>query len=117
MFYKDTVAAIATSSKNGSISVIRVSGEESLKCVSKIFYNDKKKNINLTSYETHTIHYGFICDENFEIIDEVIVLIMKSPRSYTAEDVVEIQCHGGSMICQLVLITLMKTGVRIAEPG
>ena len=65
MFYKDTVAAIATSSKNGSISVIRVSGEESLKCVSKIFYNDKKKNINLTSYETHTIHHGFISAENF----------------------------------------------------
>lgn len=117
MFYKDTVAAIATSSKNGSISVIRVSGDESLECVSKIFYNGKKENIDLTSCETHTIHYGFICDEDFEIIDEVIVLIMKSPRSYTAEDVVEIQCHGGSMICQLVLKTLMKTGVRIAEPG
>lgn len=117
MFYKDTVAAIATSSKDGSISVIRVSGEEALNKVSQVFYNAKKENIDLSSCESHTIQYGFIYDEKFHLIDEVLVLIMKSPRSYTAEDVVEIQCHGGSVICQMVLKTLLQIGVRIAEPG
>lgn len=117
MFYEDTIAAIATSSKNGSISVIRVSGEKSLSFVSKIFYNSKGKNINLTSCKTHTIQYGFICDEKNNRIDEVLVLIMKAPRSYTAEDVVEIQCHGGHFICQQILKLLIKTGIRVAEPG
>lgn len=117
MFYEDTIAAIATSSKNGSISVIRVSGVNSLPIVSQIFYNRKGKRIDLLSCETHTIQYGFICDERKNRIDEVLVLIMKSPRSYTAEDVVEIHCHGGHYICQEILKLLIENEVRIAEPG
>ena len=117
MFYEDTIAAIATSSKNGSISVIRVSGENALPIVSQIFYNRKGKKINLSSCGTHTIQYGFICDEQKNRMDEVLVLIMKAPRSYTAEDVVEIHCHGGHYICQEILKLLIENEVRIAEPG
>lgn len=117
MFYEDTIAAIATSSKNGSISVIRVSGENALPIVSQIFYNRKGKKINLSSCGTHTIQYGFICDEQKNRMDEVLVLIMKAPRSYTVEDVVEIHCHGGHYICQEILKLLIENEVRIAEPG
>lgn len=116
MFYQDTIAAIATSSKNGSISVIRVSGEKSLSAVSNIFFNGKMESIDLEKKPTHTIQYGFICDREKKM-DEVLVLIMKGPRSYTAEDVVEIHCHGGHYICQLILHLLLRQGVRIAEPG
>lgn len=117
MFYEDTIAAIATSSKNGSISVIRVSGEKSLSVVSEIFFDCNGKNKDLTICKTHTIQYGFICDENKNRMDEVLVLIMKGPRSYTAEDVVEIHCHGGHYICQQILKLLITKNVRIAEPG
>lgn len=114
---RETIAAIASSSKNGSVSVIRVSGKESLQRVSEIFCTGDKKKKNLMSVETHTVHYGFICDDSLEIIDEVLVLVMRAPRSYTAEDVVEIQCHGGFLVCQLILERILQTGVRIAEPG
>ena len=117
MFYEDTIAAIATSSKNGSISIIRVSGEKSLYAVSQIFCNNKGEKKNLAICETHTIQYGYICDENKNMLDEVLVLIMKKPRSYTAEDVVEIHCHGGHFICQQILQLLIKNNVRVAEPG
>lgn len=117
MFYEDTVAAIATSSKDGSISVIRVSGEKSLASVSSIFFDSQGNSISLDSCETHTVHYGFIRNEENEVLDEVLVLVMKAPKSYTAEDVVEIQCHGGYLICNLILECLIRTGVRVAEPG
>ena len=117
MFYDDTIAAIATSSQNGSISVIRISGKQSLDYVSMIFYNRDGKKIDLNLCETHTIHYGFIRDDGGKWIDEVFVMIMRQPRSYTSENVVEIQCHGGYLICQLILELLVKKGVRLAEPG
>lgn len=117
MFYHDTIAAIATSSKNGSISVIRVSGEDAFTFVSKIFFNHKNENIDLKLCDTHTIRYGFIKNSEGELIDEVLVLIMRGPRSYTAEDIVEIQCHGGHFICQMILNLLIENGVRVAEPG
>ncbi len=117
MFYGDTVAAIATSSGDGSISVIRVSGDRSVEYVSRVFFDKKGKNIDLKSFETHTVHYGFIRNFENELLDEVLVLLMRAPRSYTAEDVVEIHCHGGHMICQLILECLNRAGVRIAEPG
>lgn len=117
MLEKNTIAAIATSSKNGSISIIRVSGEDALSFVSEIFCSTNGEKIDLTECETHTIHYGFICDTDKTMIDEALVLVMKAPRSYTAEDVVEIQCHGGYLICQMILKTLLKTGVSIAKPG
>lgn len=117
MIEKNTIAAIATSSKNGSISIIRISGEEALVCASKIFFSAGGESIDLTNCQTHTIHYGFICDDKGKTVDEAIVLIMKAPRSYTAEDVVEIQCHGGYLICQMVLQLLIQAGARVAEPG
>lgn len=117
MLEKNTIAAIATSSKNGSISIIRVSGEDALSFVSEIFCSKNGEKIDLTECETHTIHYGFICDTDKTMIDEALVLVMKAPRSYTAEDVVEIQCHGGYLICQMILKILLKTGVSIAKPG
>ena len=112
----ETIAAIATSSQNGSISVIRISGEEALSLVSQIFCNGKGIPIDLNQFPTHTIQYGFICDEE-KRIDEVLVLLMRGPRSYTAEDVVEIHCHGGHYICQVILNLLIRKGVRTAEPG
>lgn len=117
MLYENTIAATATSSANGSISVIRVSGNEAFAAVSNIFCDGKGKRIDLSKYETHTIHYGFICDESNRLIDEVLVLLMKAPRSYTREDVIEIHCHGGHYICEEILQLLLKGGVRIAEAG
>lgn len=117
MLYENTIAATATSSGNGSISVIRVSGKETFAAVSNIFCDGKGNRIDLSKYETHTIHYGFICDELNRLIDEVLVLLMKAPRSYTREDVIEIHCHGGHYICEEILQLLLKCGVRIAEPG
>lgn len=117
MIYQDTVAAIATSSRDGSISVIRVSGSESCNIVSEIFFDKGMKPVSLSRSHSHTIKYGFICRDRENVIDEVLVMIMKGPNSYTAEDVVEIQCHGGYMICQMILELLVERGARIAEPG
>lgn len=117
MLYQDTIAAIATSSKDGSISVIRISGMSSCEIVSKIFYHKNMTSYDLSVCETHTIQYGYICRDEETVIDEVLILVMKGPKSYTAEDVIEIQCHGGYMICQMILELLMERGVRIAEPG
>lgn len=117
MFYQDTVAAIATSSKDGSISVIRVSGDRSCEIVSSIFFDKHMNPVTLFQCRTHTIRYGYICEKENDIIDEVLVLIMKGPKSYTAEDVIEIQCHGGYMICQMILELLVRRGARIADPG
>ncbi len=117
MFYQDTAAAIATSSKDGSISVIRVSGDRSCEIVSSIFFDKHMNPVNLSQCCTHTIRYGYICEKENDIIDEVLVLIMKGPKSYTAEDVIEIQCHGGYMVCQMILELLVRRGARIADPG
>mgnify|MGYP000726053420 CR=1 FL=1 len=117
MFYEDTIAAIATSSKDGSISIIRISGPEAVNIVSNSFVGKSGKKIDLTQKQSHTIHFGYIKDSNGEVIDEVIVLLMKAPKSYTMEDVVEVQCHGGSFVCQILLEHFVKEGVRIAQPG
>ena len=90
MFYEDTIAAIATSSKDGSISIIRISGPEAVNIVSNSFVGKSGKKIDLTQKQSHTIHFGYIKDSNGEVIDEVIVLLMKAPKSYTMEDVVEV---------------------------
>ena len=117
MFYEDTIAAIATSSKDGSISIIRISGPEAVNIVSNSFVGKSGKKIDLTQKQSHTIHFGYIKDSNGEVIDEVIVLLMKAPKSYTMEDVVEVQCHGGYFVCQILLEHFVKEGVRIAQPG
>ncbi len=107
----DTIASIATSLGVGAISIIRVSGVEAIKIVNKIF-----KGCNLEKVNSHTVHYGHIID-NTEVIDEVLVTIMKSPKTYTKEDVVEINCHGGIITTNKVLELLLLNGCRQAEPG
>lgn len=117
MFYEDTIAAIATSSKDGSISIIRISGPEAVNIVSNSFVGKSGKKIDLTQKQSHTIHFGYIKDSNGEVIDEVIVLLMKAPKSYTMEDVVEVQCHGGSFVCQILLEHFVKEGVPYCTAG
>ena len=106
----DTIAAISTTTGIGAISIIRLSGPESLKIASKVFTKD------LTKVETHTIHYGYIKNNNNKI-DEVLVSVMKSPKTFTKEDVVEINCHGGIATTNKVLEILLNNGARLAEPG
>ena len=108
---EDTIAAIATSLGVGAISIIRVSGPEAIKIVNNIF-----KGKDLTKQKTHTITYGHII-ENDKIIDEVLISIMKSPKSFTTEDTVEINCHGGISTTNKVLELLLNNGCRLAEPG
>ena len=106
----DTIAAIATPLQAGAISIIKISGEKSLECVSNIFSKD------LYKLKANTITYGHIYDQD-KIIDEVLVSIFKSPNSYTKEDVVEINCHGGVYVTQKVLALLLAQGCRLALPG
>ena len=108
----ETIAAIATASGNGSISILRVSGPEAVCVVDSVFLH-----VDLTDAPTHTIHYGFIGESEDKRIDEVLVLLMRAPRSYTAEDVVEIHCHGGGQAAKKILELLIEKGVRLAEPG
>lgn len=112
----DTIAAIATAMSDSGIGIIRVSGDEAVEIVDKIYRNSKDEEI-LKKYDSHTIHYGFIVEEDGTIIDEVMVSVMKAPRSYTAEDTVEINCHGGVIMMQKILHRVLKAGARIAEPG
>lgn len=111
----DTIAAIATAMSNSGIGIVRISGDAAIAIVDKI-YKSKSANKKLVDMDSHTIHYGFIYDQE-EIIDEVMVLIMKGPNSYTKEDSVEIDCHGGILVVQRVLETVIKYGARCAEPG
>lgn len=111
----DTIAAIATTMSNSGIGIIRVSGNESIEIVDHIFKNSKKEN-SLKRYKSHTIHYGFIYDKD-KILDEVMVSVFKSPHSFTTEDTVEINCHGGILVLQKILELLIKNGARLAEPG
>lgn len=107
----DTIAAISTSLGVGAISIIRVSGAESIEIVNKLF-----KGKDLTKVDSHTIHYGHIVDKE-EIIDEVLVSVMKSPKTFTTEDIVEINSHGGIATTNKVLELLLTNGARLAEPG
>ena len=107
----DTIAAISTTMGVGAISIIRVSGKEAIQTVNKIF-----KGKDLNNVESHTINYGHIIDNN-RIIDEVLVSIMKAPKTFTREDVVEINTHGGIAITNKVLELILLNGCRLAEPG
>ena len=111
----DTIAAISTAMTNSGIGIIRISGDEAISIANKIvvFKNTNKK---LVDVQSHTIHYGFIYDGN-DFIDEVMVSVMKGPRSFTAEDTVEINCHGGIVVMNTVLELVIKNGARLAEPG
>ena len=112
---KDTIAAVATAMTASGIGIIRISGPESRNITGKIYRSKggKKKIEEVTS---HTINYGFIWDKE-ELIDEVLVMVMDGPRSYTGEDTVEIDCHGGVLAMKRVLETVIKYGARPAEPG
>ena len=114
----DTIAAIATALSESGIGIIRISGDEAIQIADQIFRTKNGKQI-LTTVESHTIHYGFIVDkENKEtVLDEVMVSVMRAPRSYTAEDTVEINCHGGVLMMQKILELVLKSGARMAEPG
>ena len=107
----DTIAAISTALGVGAISIIRVSGNDSLNIVNKIF-----KGKDLTKVPSHTIHYGHIISNN-EIIDEVLVTVMLSPKTFTKENIVEINSHGGIATTNKVLELVLKSGARLAEPG
>lgn len=108
---EDTIVAVSTAMGIGAISIIRVSGEESIRIVNKIF---KGKDLLITP--THTINYGHIIDNDL-VIDEVLVMLMRKPKTYTMEDVVEINCHGGIATTNKVLELLLSNGCRLAEPG
>lgn len=108
----DTICAIATAISNSGIGIIRVSGDDAIEKVNKIFSG---KN-SLSDAESHTVHYGHIVF-NGKVLDEVMVLVFKGPKSYTTEDTVEIDCHGGVVVLQQVLNAVIAQGVRPAEPG
>ena len=136
----DTIAAISTALSDSGIGIIRVSGPEAFSSVNRIFVNAKYEK-KLLGYKTHTIHYGYFVDYDYicecdndhfnnvnaeerlpdnimdHILDEVMVSVMKGPYSFTKEDVVEINCHGGVMMVKKILENVIKTGVRVAEPG
>lgn len=111
----DTIAAISTAMAGAGIGIIRVSGSEAISVVDRIYHSkDNKK--KLADQPSHTIHYGFIQDGE-EVLDEVLVMLMRGPRSFTAEDTVEINCHGGVYAMRRVLDTVLRNGARPAEPG
>lgn len=112
---EDTIAAIATALSPSGIGIVRISGPEAFSVAGKI-YRSPKGEKQLEKVKSHTIHYGFILDEG-EIVDEVMVMAMRGPRSYTGEDTVEIDCHGGLLAVRRVLETVLKSGARPAEPG
>ena len=111
----DTIAAISTSAGNSGIGIIRVSGDEAVEIVDKIFQSNKKGK-KLRNVKSHTVHYGYIVDGQ-TILDQVLVIVMKNPHSYTGEDTVEIDCHGGMLILQKVLELVIKNGAKAAAPG
>ena len=110
----DTIAAIATALSPSGIGIIRISGEEALEVANRIFKAKSGKSI--LEMASHTVHYGHIYDGD-EIIDEVMVLLMKAPNSFTMEDTVEIDCHGGLYVMNRILQTVLKNGARLSEPG
>ena len=127
---QSTICAVCTPLSEGAISIIRISGCSAYEIADKIFVN-KKHEHSLLSYDTHTVHYGFITDirkddasssechvpEKTKIIDEVLVTVMKAPNTYTREDTVEINCHGGVFVTQSVLYDVLAAGARLAQPG
>ena len=111
----DTIAAISSAAGNSGIGIIRVSGDEAIEVVDKIF-RPANKNKKLANVESHTVHYGHIMDGD-KTLDQVLVIVMKNPHSYTGEDTVEIDCHGGMLTLKKVLDLVLKNGARTAEPG
>ncbi len=115
MLINETIAAIATPMSSAGIGIIRISGESALSIIDQIYESKNKKKV-LSLEKSHTIHYGYIKNGD-EVLDEVLVSIMRGPNSYTGEDTVEINCHGGVFVMQQVLQLVMKAGARPADPG
>ena len=111
----DTIAAIATAMTSSGIGIVRISGKDALTIIDRI-YKSKSRKKKISECDSHTIHYGYIYDGE-EIVDEVIILLMKAPNTYTREDTIEIDCHGGVYVMQRILETVIKNGARPAEPG
>lgn len=112
---KDTIAAIATGLSNAGISIVRISGDDAFSIIDKIYRSKSGKKV-LSKEKSHTIHYGYIYDGD-QLVDEVMVSIMREPLTFTKENTVEINCHGGIVVTRKVLNTVLKNGARIAEPG
>lgn len=115
MYRSETIAAISTAMSNSGIGIIRISGAEAIDIADKIFMS-VNRNKNIKKVASHTVHYGNIVDSG-KIIDEVLLIIMKAPNTYTREDVVEINCHGGVLVTNKILELVLKNGARCAEPG
>lgn len=115
MYKSETIAAISTSMSNSGIGIVRISGEDAMDIADKIFV-PLKNNKKIKDMKSHTIHYGNIIYDG-EIIDEVLLMIMKAPNTYTKEDVVEINCHGGILVMKKILESVLKNGARCAQPG
>ena len=115
MIHTDTIAAIATAMGNSGIGIVRISGQEAVTVADRIF-KEKGKQEMLEGSPSHTIHYGYIYDGD-QVVDEALVMLMRGPRSFTAEDTVEIDCHGGMLVTRRILETVLKAGARLAEPG
>src|SRR5512136_1189345 len=114
--FDDTIAAISTPLGEGGIGIVRLSGRDAIPIAEKLFSSPKNK--KLSQSESHTLTYGFIHDPSAgTTIDEVLVSIMKAPNSYTKEDVVEINCHGGLLPLRKILELVLRNGARLAEPG
>lgn len=111
----DTIVAIATALSNAGLSIVRISGSDAFSIIDKIYVSKNGKKV-ISEQPSHTIHYGFIKDGD-EVIDEVMVAIMKAPSTYTKEDIIEINCHGGIIVTKKILETVIKYGARTAEPG
>ena len=115
-YENETIAAIATALSDSGIGIVRISGENAIYIVDSIFRSPSGNRI-LTKVQSHTIHYGYIVDKEENVIDEVMTAVMKAPKSYTMEDTVEINCHGGVLVMQKVLQAVLQSGARMAEPG
>lgn len=115
----DTITAIATGLSSAGISIIRVSGPDAFSIASKLFVTGNRQDyrrVDVTAWDSHTVHYGFIFDGQ-AIVDEVMLVVMKAPKTFTREDVVEIDCHGGIVVTRKILSLVLEAGARLAEPG
>lgn len=113
VYEEDIIAAIATPIGDGAISIVRVSGKNSIQLIDRVF----RGSISLLEANPNTINYGKIVDQNMNVIDEVLVSVFREPKSYTAEDMLEINCHGGWYITNKILSLILSLGARLAEPG
>src|SRR5262245_25700418 len=116
MLLDDTIAAVATPLGEGGLALIRLSGPQALAVADRVFVPVGKSSRKPSEAPTHTIHYGRI-ERRGKTVDEALVAVMRAPRTFTREDVVEITCHGGLLAAKLVLDTVLEGGARLAEPG